>query len=125
MMEHMTEKVFEIYMRTTPERLWEAITDPELRSMYHFGSRIESDVTPGSRFEMVHVGPRDVAGDGPAPHVAWLADVRPRDGRSRSFRRARRRAVREFVHGPRRRHAQAAGECCTSADGSANRPATP
>src|SRR3981081_169990 len=25
------EKVFEIYIKTTPERLWEAITDPELR----------------------------------------------------------------------------------------------
>ena len=26
------EKVFEIYIRTTPERLWEAITDPEIRT---------------------------------------------------------------------------------------------
>src|SRR3954464_15704909 len=25
------EKVFEIYIKTTPERLWEAITDPEQR----------------------------------------------------------------------------------------------
>ena len=32
------EKVFEIYIRTTPERLWEAITDREIRSKYHFGS---------------------------------------------------------------------------------------
>src|SRR5579862_4731646 len=31
------EKVFEIYIKTTPERLWEAITDPELRSRYTFG----------------------------------------------------------------------------------------
>jgi uncharacterized protein YndB with AHSA1/START domain len=46
------EKVFEIYIRTTPERLWEAITDPEIRSKYQFGSRITSDFTPGSRFEM-------------------------------------------------------------------------
>ena len=29
------EKVFEIYIRTTPERLWEAITDPEIRSKYN------------------------------------------------------------------------------------------
>jgi len=48
---HM-EKVFEIYIRTTPERLWEAITDPEIRSKYNFGARIKSDWTPGSRFEM-------------------------------------------------------------------------
>ena len=29
------EKVFEIYIRTTPERLWEAITDGETRGKYH------------------------------------------------------------------------------------------
>ncbi len=46
------EKVFEIYIRTTPERLWEAITDPEIRSKYNFGARITSDWTPGSRYEM-------------------------------------------------------------------------
>jgi uncharacterized protein YndB with AHSA1/START domain len=46
------EKVFEIYIKTTPERLWEAITDPEMRSKYQFGSRLSSDWTPGSRFEM-------------------------------------------------------------------------
>src|SRR5438093_12063368 len=31
------EKVFEIYIKTTPERLWEAITDTELRRKYQFG----------------------------------------------------------------------------------------
>jgi uncharacterized protein YndB with AHSA1/START domain len=46
------EKVFEIYIKTTPERLWEAITDPETRSKYQFGARVTSDFTPGSRFEM-------------------------------------------------------------------------
>ena len=50
------EKVFEIYIRTTPERLWEAITDPEIRSKYTFGARVTSDWTPGSRIEMSHPG---------------------------------------------------------------------
>ena len=53
------EKVFEIYIRTTPERLWEAITDPEIRSRYNFGARLSSDWTPGSRYEM-----RTPTGDG-------------------------------------------------------------
>jgi uncharacterized protein YndB with AHSA1/START domain len=44
------EKVFEIYIKTTPERLWEAITDSELRSRYNFGVGIESDWAPGSRY---------------------------------------------------------------------------
>src|ERR1022692_5085831 len=31
------EKVFEIYIKTTPELLWEAITNPDLRRKYSFG----------------------------------------------------------------------------------------
>ncbi len=46
------EKVFEIYIRTTPKRLWEAITDPEIRSKYNFGARAVSDWTPGARMEL-------------------------------------------------------------------------
>ena len=50
------EKVFEVWIRTTPERLWEAISDDEIRSRYSFnppadmspeefatGSTVESD----------------------------------------------------------------------------------
>ncbi|WP_405595700.1 metalloregulator ArsR/SmtB family transcription factor [Streptomyces sp. NBC_01410] len=51
-LESPMEKVFEIYIRTTPERLWEAITDPEIRSKYNFGMRVTSDWQPGGRFEM-------------------------------------------------------------------------
>ena len=43
------EKVYEIYIKTTPERLWQAITDPERRSKYSFGVGVYSDWTPGSR----------------------------------------------------------------------------
>ena len=46
-LEQPMEKVFEIYIRTTPERLWEAITDPAIRAKYHFGAGVESDWTPG------------------------------------------------------------------------------
>jgi uncharacterized protein YndB with AHSA1/START domain len=48
------EKVFEIYIKTTPERLWEAITDPEQRRHYNFGVGVESDWTPGSRYVAGH-----------------------------------------------------------------------
>ncbi|HUN79269.1 MAG TPA: SRPBCC domain-containing protein [Solirubrobacteraceae bacterium] len=50
------EKVFEIYIKTTPERLWEAITDPGLRSRYTFGLRVESDWAPGSAYRGVSSG---------------------------------------------------------------------
>jgi uncharacterized protein YndB with AHSA1/START domain len=48
------EKVYEIYIKTSPERLWQAITDPETRGKYNFGARVTSDFTPGSHFELGH-----------------------------------------------------------------------
>jgi uncharacterized protein YndB with AHSA1/START domain len=48
------EKVFEIYIKTTPERLWEAITDSEVRAKYNFGVGVRSDWTPGSSYQGVH-----------------------------------------------------------------------
>jgi uncharacterized protein YndB with AHSA1/START domain len=58
------EKVFEIYIRTTPERLWEAITDGEIRSKYQFGNRVSSEWTTGSRFEMSHPKAPGLLGEG-------------------------------------------------------------
>jgi uncharacterized protein YndB with AHSA1/START domain len=63
-LESPMEKVFEIYIRTTPERLWEAITDPESRAKYQFGVSVKSDWTPGSRFEMGHPNAPGLLGEG-------------------------------------------------------------
>ena len=49
-LEAQMEQVFEIYIKTTPERLWEAIVDPDLRARYSFGVRVESDWTNGSTY---------------------------------------------------------------------------
>jgi len=49
--EKTMEKVFEIYIKTTPERLWQAITDTEMRRKYNFGAVFRSDWTKGSRLE--------------------------------------------------------------------------
>jgi uncharacterized protein YndB with AHSA1/START domain len=51
-LETQMEKVYEIYIRTTPEKLWEAITNPEIRAKYSFGVGSFSDWTPGARLEM-------------------------------------------------------------------------
>jgi uncharacterized protein YndB with AHSA1/START domain len=48
------EKVFEIYIKTTPERLWDAITNVQAREKYNFGVLVKSDWTPGSHYEGVH-----------------------------------------------------------------------
>ena len=51
-LERTMEKVFEIYIKTTPERLWDAITDPAIRAKYNFGAGVTSDWKPGSTFSM-------------------------------------------------------------------------
>ena len=63
-LETQMEKVFEIYIRTTPERLWEAITDPEIRAHYNFGAGVRSDWTVGSRLEMGSPKADGLLGDG-------------------------------------------------------------
>ena len=48
--------VFEIFIKTTPERLWEAITNPELRAKSSFGAAPESDWTNGSSYRATASG---------------------------------------------------------------------
>ena len=50
------KKIFEIYIKTTPARLWKAITDTEMRRKYTFGAVVTSDWTPSSRYEGVGGG---------------------------------------------------------------------
>jgi uncharacterized protein YndB with AHSA1/START domain len=51
-LETPVEKVFEIYIKTTPERLWEAIVTPEIRAKYNFGAQVSSDWTPGATLRL-------------------------------------------------------------------------
>jgi uncharacterized protein YndB with AHSA1/START domain len=53
--------VFETYIKTTPERLWEAITDPEMRARYSFGVRTDSDWAPGSHYNASVPGVIEIA----------------------------------------------------------------
>jgi len=50
--EGIVEKVFEIYIKTTPERLWEALTDGDQRAKYTFGARVDSDWNEGSKWQL-------------------------------------------------------------------------
>jgi uncharacterized protein YndB with AHSA1/START domain/DNA-binding transcriptional ArsR family regulator len=53
--------VFEVFIKTTPEKLWEAITNPDLRKMYSFGVETNSDWTPGSDYHSSVPGVVDIA----------------------------------------------------------------
>lgn len=41
------------YIRTTPEKLWDALTDPKFTRQYWFGMRSESQWTAGSPWRLV------------------------------------------------------------------------
>jgi uncharacterized protein YndB with AHSA1/START domain/DNA-binding transcriptional ArsR family regulator len=53
--------VFEVFIKTTPQRLWDAITDPEQRKQYSFGVETHSDWTPGSPYRASVPGVVDIA----------------------------------------------------------------
>ena len=86
------EKIFEIYIKTTPERLWQAITDTEMRRKYNFGAMHISEWTPGSRYQAFGKGALIAEGENlevdpprrlvQSFHALWDEDVRS-EGTSR------------------------------------------
>jgi len=45
--------VYVSYIRTTPDKLWSALTDPEFMKQYWFGMHCESEWTAGSSWRLV------------------------------------------------------------------------
>ena len=46
--------VYVTYIRTTPEKLWSALTDAEFMKQYWFGCHCESEWTAGSPWKLVY-----------------------------------------------------------------------
>jgi uncharacterized protein YndB with AHSA1/START domain len=57
-----TTQVYSIFIRATPEQVWDAITKPEFTQKYFHGSVIECDYAPGSPY-------RGFAADGSEQYV--------------------------------------------------------
>ena len=58
------ERRYELYFRTTPELLWQAICDPAVRARYHFGTAAVSTWEPGARIEVTGPGAAGLLGEG-------------------------------------------------------------
>ena len=77
--------VYVTYIRTTPERLWSALTDDvEFMKQYWFGTHCESSWTPGSSWKMVYAdGSISDAGEiveSEAPRrlvIRWRHQIKP------------------------------------------------
>jgi len=45
-----TTQVYSVFIRATPEQIWEAITTPEFTSKYFYGTLVDSTFEPGSKY---------------------------------------------------------------------------
>ena len=63
-LESPMEKVFEIYIKASPERVWDAITDPAVRAKYNFGAGIRSDWRPGAPLSFGSPNANGLLGEG-------------------------------------------------------------
>src|SRR5437879_2051183 len=45
-----TMQVYQVFIKATPERIWEAITKPEFTSKYFHGSLVDSTFEPGAAY---------------------------------------------------------------------------
>jgi len=55
-MTEQTTQVYSVFIRATPEQVWDAITKPEFTTQYFYGSVIDSTFEPGT------------------PYLGWAAD---------------------------------------------------
>lgn len=62
--------VYVTYIRTTPEKLWSALTDPEFMKQYWFGTHCESQWSAGSSWKHVH-------GEGEILDSGEIVEARP------------------------------------------------
>lgn len=67
--------VFVTYIRTSRQRLWEALTSPEMTSQYYFDSALRSDLRPGSPIDFVM---QDQEGQERVPVRGTVSEMIPR-----------------------------------------------
>ena len=89
------QHVFQVYIRATPERLWQAITDPAMTQIYYFNSLVESDFAAGSPITYKQPdGSLDIEGEvlEPIRHGSWSTRS-PASGRRTTIRPAPSREI--------------------------------
>ena len=71
-MTSVTTQVYRVYIKASPQAIWDAITDPSWTERYGYGGRIDYDLTPGGR--IVGYTPLDQVAQG-APEIALDGEV--------------------------------------------------
>jgi uncharacterized protein YndB with AHSA1/START domain len=47
-----TTQIYRVYIKATPEAIWDAITEPDWSERYGYGARVDYDLRPGGRFQV-------------------------------------------------------------------------
>ena len=62
--EIQTTQVYQLFIKATPEQIWDAITKPEFTEKYFHGTRADFDLRPGGKFRSLTGDTDDVMVDG-------------------------------------------------------------
>ena len=75
----VTTQVYRVYIKASPQAVWDAITKPEWTERYGYGSRVEYDLRPGGRYRAFSTEEMKAAraemGGGPTPDVIVDGEV--------------------------------------------------
>jgi uncharacterized protein YndB with AHSA1/START domain len=75
----VTTQVYRVYIKASPQAVWDAITKPEWTERYGYGSRVEYDLRPGGRYRAFSTEQMKAAraemGGGPTPDVIVDGEV--------------------------------------------------
>jgi uncharacterized protein YndB with AHSA1/START domain len=67
-----TTQVYRVFIKATPQAIWDAITRPEWAEKYGYGSRVEYNLTPGGAYRGFATAPMKAHG---APEVIIVGEV--------------------------------------------------
>ena len=48
--QNLTVQVYQLFIKATPDAIWDAITKPEFTEQYFYGSRADFDLRPGGHY---------------------------------------------------------------------------
>ena len=75
----LTTQVYSVYIKATPQAIWDAITKPEWSERYGYGGRVEYDLRPGGTYRVFATDDMKKAraemGGGPTPDVIVDGEV--------------------------------------------------
>jgi uncharacterized protein YndB with AHSA1/START domain len=86
-------QVYQVFIRSTPERIWQAITDPEFTRKYFYGTSVELKLVAGSEYQSfgpdhssVWIEGEVLEVDPPKRLHSWLALFDPEQGKEEPSR---------------------------------------